>query len=99
LSPAFRATRLAHFFANLFTERNEHADLQTILHQLKALQQPEPEGHHERIACPTIILTGSEDGAHRAACSPQHQSRQELLSEWRLVVRTSAWSDVLGSPC
>jgi len=67
LSPAFRATPLAHFFANLFTERNERADLQTILYQFKALQQPEPEGHHERIACPTIILTGSEDGAHQSA--------------------------------
>src|SRR6266496_1534894 len=31
LSPAFRTTPLAHFFANLFTERNEHADVQTII--------------------------------------------------------------------
>jgi pimeloyl-ACP methyl ester carboxylesterase len=67
LSPAFRATPLAHFFANLFTERNEHADLQTILHQFKALQRPDPDGHHERIACPTVILTGSEDGTHQSA--------------------------------
>jgi hypothetical protein len=50
LSPGFRAAPLAHFFANLFTERNEYADLQTILHQFKALQRPESEGHHERIA-------------------------------------------------
>jgi pimeloyl-ACP methyl ester carboxylesterase len=67
LSPAFRATPLAHFFANLFTERNEFADMQTIIHQFKALAQPYPEGHHERIACPTIILTGSEDGSHERA--------------------------------
>jgi pimeloyl-ACP methyl ester carboxylesterase len=67
LSPAFRATPLAHFFANLFTERNRFADLQTILHQFRALQQAEPEGHYERIGCPTIILTGSEDGAHQTA--------------------------------
>ena len=67
LSPAFRATPLAHFFANLFTERNEHADVETIIHQFKALAQPYPEGHHERIACPTIILTGSEDGSHQRA--------------------------------
>ena len=67
LSPAFRATPLAHFFANLFTERNQLADVQTIIHQFKALAQPYPEGHHERIACPTIILTGSEDGSHERA--------------------------------
>lgn len=71
LSPAFRATPLAHFFANLFTERNEFADLQTILYQFKALQQPEPDGHFERIACPTVILTGSEDGSHQRAFALQ----------------------------
>ena len=43
------------------------ADVQTILYQFKALQKPDPEGHHERIACPTIILTGSEDGTHQNA--------------------------------
>jgi pimeloyl-ACP methyl ester carboxylesterase len=67
LSAAFRATPLAHFFANLFTERNSCADLETILHQFKALQQPDPDDHYERIACPTIILTGSEDGTHQNA--------------------------------
>jgi pimeloyl-ACP methyl ester carboxylesterase len=65
LSPAFRATPVAHFFANLFAERNEFADVQTILCQFKALQKPDPDGHHERIACPTI--TGSEDGTHQSA--------------------------------
>ena len=67
LSPAFRTTPLAHFFANLFTERNDSADVETILHQFNALAQPYPEGHHERIACPTIILTGSEDSTHQSA--------------------------------
>jgi pimeloyl-ACP methyl ester carboxylesterase len=67
LSPAFRATPLAHFFATLFTERNRFADLQSILYQFQALQQPEPDGHFARIACPTTILTGSEDGTHQSA--------------------------------
>ena len=67
LSPAFRATPLARFFADLFSERNGSADLQTILYQFEALQRPEPEGHHEQIGCPTVILTGSEDGAHASA--------------------------------
>lgn len=67
LSPAFRATPLAHYFANLFAERNQFADLDSILHQFRALQRPEPEGHHEGIGCPTIILTGTEDGTHQNA--------------------------------
>ena len=67
LSPAFRAGPLAHYFAELFTERNNTADAATIIHQFRALQQPEPEGHFERIACPTVILTGSEDTAHKSA--------------------------------
>lgn len=71
MSAAFRVTPLAHFFANLFSERNEHADVETIIHQFKALALPYPEGHHERIACPTIILTGSEDNSHQRAFALQ----------------------------
>lgn len=71
LSPAFRATPLAHFFANLFTERNEHADLDSILYQFQALRQPDPDGHYEGIGCPTVILTGSEDGTHQSAFALQ----------------------------
>jgi len=67
LSPAFRATPLAHFFADLFAQRNHFADLPTIIHQFEALQQPEPDDHFEQIKCPTIILTGSEDASHQRA--------------------------------
>jgi 3-oxoadipate enol-lactonase len=67
LSPAFRATPLAHFFADLFAERNETADLTTILHVFEALKEPDPEDFHSSIACPTIILSGSEDTAHPGA--------------------------------
>ena len=70
LSPAFRATPLAHFFANLFTERNEFADVDTICHQFGALQEQEPEGHYSGIGCPVIILTGSEDNAHPTLVRP-----------------------------
>ncbi len=71
LSPAFRATPLAHYFAEMFTERNSSADAATIIRQFKAIQQPEPEGHFENIAAPTIILTGSEDGAHKSSFALQ----------------------------
>ena len=35
-SPAFRATPMARFFADMFAERNPRADLQTIIHQFEA---------------------------------------------------------------
>ena len=65
LSPSFRTTPLAHYFADLFSERNEHADVDSIIHQFRALQQRDAEDHHARIGCPAIILTGSEDGSHQ----------------------------------
>jgi pimeloyl-ACP methyl ester carboxylesterase len=67
LSPTFRASPLAYYFAELFSERNETADLQSILYQFQALQQRDSDDHYERIACPTIILTGTEDSAHQSA--------------------------------
>lgn len=71
LSAGFRPNPLAHYFAELFTERNDTADAATIIHQFRALQLPEPDGHFERIACPTTILTGSEDTAHQSAFALQ----------------------------
>lgn len=67
LSPMFRANPLAAYFATIFTERNDLADVETIIRQFEALMQPEPEGHHARIKCPAIILTGSEDSVHQRA--------------------------------
>lgn len=66
-SPAFRATPLAHFFAEIFTERNDRADVESIILQFEALRRPEPEDLHSRIACPMLILTGSEDSVHKSA--------------------------------
>ena len=67
LSPAFRSSRMAHFFADMFVERNMHADLQSIIYLFEALAQPDAEDHEARIACPTIILSGSEDNTHASA--------------------------------
>jgi pimeloyl-ACP methyl ester carboxylesterase len=67
LSPAFRQTPLAMFFADMFSERNPHADVETIIHQFHAHKRADAEDHHARVACPSIILSGSEDGTHQAA--------------------------------
>lgn len=67
LSPAFRQTSLATYFADMFAERNSHADLDTIIRQFEALRAPEAADHFSSIKCPTTILSGSEDGTHQAA--------------------------------
>jgi len=66
-SPAFRATPMARFFADVFAERNRHGDLATIIHQFEAHARPDAEDHQARIACPAIILSGSEDATHQNA--------------------------------
>ena len=67
LSPSFRATPMASYFAEIFTERNAHADVESIIRQFEAMLEPEPDDHHSGISCPTIILTGSEDNSHERA--------------------------------
>ena len=62
-------------------QAQQFADVQTIIHQFKALQQPDPDGHHERIACPTIILTGSEDGTHQNAFALKQGACTQLRVE------------------
>jgi pimeloyl-ACP methyl ester carboxylesterase len=69
LSLAFRATPLAHFFADMFSERNDHADLESIILQFQALAKPDADDHYSRISCPTVILSGSEDGTHSSAAA------------------------------
>ena len=70
-SAAFRTTPIAHYFADLFAQRNGTADLDTIIRQFKALQQPERDRHYEDIKSPTVILTGSEDNSHQRAFALQ----------------------------
>ena len=69
MSAAFRPTPLAHYFARLFTERNQSANVETIIHQFRALAQPDAADHHSKIACPMLILTGSEDNSHPRAAA------------------------------
>jgi pimeloyl-ACP methyl ester carboxylesterase len=67
LSPAFRQTPMAMYFATIFTERNAQADLDTIVRQFRAAKLPDAPDHYSRINCPSIILTGSEDITHKTA--------------------------------
>jgi pimeloyl-ACP methyl ester carboxylesterase len=73
LSKEFGATDMAKYFANLFTERNEWADLETIIEQFRALSVPYPDDFHAKITAPMLILTGSEDNAHQRAFALQER--------------------------
>ena len=67
-SASFRTTPLAHYFANLFNERNTFGDVDSICYQFAAMQtQTMKEDFHSGIKVPTIILTGSEDNSHQRA--------------------------------
>ena len=73
MSPAFRPTRLATYFADIFAERNAQADLDTIVRQFLALKAPDAADHYARIKCPSIILSGSEDTIHKLAFALKEQ--------------------------
>ena len=62
-----RRRRSPRFFADMFTERNKFGDIDSIIHQFEAHAAPNPEDQEARIACPSIILTGSEDNTHKNA--------------------------------
>lgn len=73
LSPEFGQTDLAHYFADLFTSRNQWADVPTIIEQFRALAEPVPENLHSEITVPSLILTGSQDKAHSRAFALQER--------------------------
>ncbi len=52
LSPAFRATPLATFFAEMFCERNKFGDIESIIHQFEAHAAPNPEDHEAQDRLP-----------------------------------------------
>ena len=69
----FAQTPLATYFADMFAERNRFGDIDTIIQQFEAHAATEPEDHEAKIACPSIILTGSEDNTHKIAFALQER--------------------------
>jgi 3-oxoadipate enol-lactonase len=65
-SPSFRTTALAEWMAGLWAERNELADVPSILAMFDALIRGDPAWFAE-VRTPVLILTGSEDAAHQRA--------------------------------
>jgi pimeloyl-ACP methyl ester carboxylesterase len=66
-SPAFRTTPTAKYFADLFTQRNDSVDVDSLILQFHAHRMPDPEDLHSRISCPTILISGTEDATHKSA--------------------------------
>jgi pimeloyl-ACP methyl ester carboxylesterase len=65
-SAAFRATPMAHYFTEMFVERNPLADADSIVRLFQAMESADPKlvlG----LLCPTIILSGTEDASHTQA--------------------------------
>lgn len=67
LSPEFRETPLAHWLVDLIMERNQHADLDTIVAMFEALAVPDPEWLQRDLRAPVLIVIGSQDRAYQAA--------------------------------
>jgi pimeloyl-ACP methyl ester carboxylesterase len=57
----------------MFVERNRFGDISSIIHQFEAHAQVNAEDHESRVACPSIILTGSEDSTHQTAFALQQR--------------------------
>jgi pimeloyl-ACP methyl ester carboxylesterase len=64
MSSGFRDTQLGQYLTDIFIERNQWIDVPTILHQCDAHRMPDPDDLHSAISCPSIIITGTEDGSH-----------------------------------
>src|SRR3546814_4979471 len=66
-SPAFRANPLAEYFANIFKQRDDLCDVDSIVYQFEALSSTDLKGYYNRVRSPVLILTGTEDHIHALA--------------------------------
>ena len=72
-SPFFRETDMARYFAEIFSERNRWADVQTIIEMFRALEEPDPDWLFEGIKAPTLIIRGGEDGGYQPTYALQER--------------------------
>lgn len=84
-APDFAPTPLASYFADIFAERNDTADVETIVRMLELLGKGNPDWVRAGITSPTLIITGSADPGHQA-----HRQLQTLIAGARLAVMEGA---------
>jgi 3-oxoadipate enol-lactonase len=85
LAAAFRDEPIARWFAQLFVERNDTSDLESIIRTFEAVAPPDPDWLQRDLHAPVLILSGSEDPTGEAA--PALQAR---LPDAQLVVLDGA---------
>lgn len=66
-SPSFATTQVARWFAAMYGERDDTADLATILRMFDALARPDPDWLQRDLGAPALIVSGSLDAAHEPA--------------------------------
>jgi pimeloyl-ACP methyl ester carboxylesterase len=66
VGPEFAAGPLGQYFATLTAERNDSADLDTIIEMFRALHVPDEPWLFEATV-PVLIISGTEDRAHEPA--------------------------------
>ena len=63
VSPEWGATPLGQYFADLFAERNDTADAETIIEMFRALYVPDPDYLWD-LKAPLQVISGTKDRSH-----------------------------------
>ena len=67
VSEAFGTTERGRYLIEAILERDDTADVATIIEMFRALGEPDPDDFWTGLQVPTLIVTGSLDNAHRRA--------------------------------
>lgn len=67
VSEAFGTTERGRYLIESILERDDTADMPTIIELFRALGEPDPDDFWTGLSTPTLIVTGSLDNAHRRA--------------------------------
>lgn len=65
-APAFRESAIGRYFDRLATDRAHLIDIESMIRLYEAHGAPDPDDLFE-VSCPTLIITGELDYAHRGA--------------------------------
>ena len=67
VSETFGTTERGRYLIESILERDDTADVPTIIELFRALGEPDPDDFWTGLSVPTLIVTGSLDNAHRRA--------------------------------
>lgn len=67
MAPGFASSSMADWLIRMIRERDDHADLASILTLFDAMAAPDPDWLHRDLRVPVQIITGTLDRSHGAA--------------------------------